>query len=145
MNHPSVTHAYAAFRYCGHPIALVADLLDEEAEITAEAVASYIAEGYTIERVPLERAREIGVAYCSCVPTMAEGSAPRANPLHRKVSATARTIARDSGAGRGLLSAPCRARLGTFTSCGHRTRARSTRTSTRRTRSHTRARWWAWR
>jgi hypothetical protein len=69
VNEPDITHAYIVYRSCGHPVALYVD--DGDAYI-ARDIAKAVRAGRTIERVTIERAREIGVMYCSCVPSARE-------------------------------------------------------------------------
>lgn len=66
---PEATHAYVAFRACGHPVGL---LVDDgwDSRGLAKDIAQLIADDCTVERVTIEEAREIGVAYCFCVPTV---------------------------------------------------------------------------
>jgi hypothetical protein len=60
----NATHAYVAYRKCGHPVALLVD--DEDKVAVGKEVGALIAAGYTIDRVTIARAREIGVVYCGC-------------------------------------------------------------------------------
>ena len=60
------THAYVGYRPCGHPVSLMVDMPDDR-KTTASWVAQEIRDGHRIELVTIERAREIGVTYCSCV------------------------------------------------------------------------------
>ena len=72
--------AYVSRRPCGHPVALMVDEPDYRKD-TATFVGREIRVGHTVERVTLERAREIGVTYCACVPT---AEYARALARHRK-------------------------------------------------------------
>lgn len=69
MSLPLASHAYVAFRRCGHPIMVVVDD-PQDLDETARAVAQMVRGGYWIGRLTLDEAREVGVAYCSCVPTL---------------------------------------------------------------------------
>lgn len=77
----NATHAYVAFRPCGHPVALMVDDPEDKKE-TARFVAQAIRDGHRIERVTIERAREIGCVYCKCTPTK-EYALSRSNAMRR--------------------------------------------------------------
>jgi hypothetical protein len=63
----TASHAYVVVRPCGHPIALLVDD-DEDRDGLADELADYVRSGMSLQRVPIEEARQIGVIYCSCAP-----------------------------------------------------------------------------
>jgi len=65
---PPATHAYVAYRPCGHPVALCVDEQNtkEERKAVAKFVREQITSGYTVQRVTLDEARTIGIKYCQC-------------------------------------------------------------------------------
>jgi hypothetical protein len=72
---PEATHAYVAYRPCGHPEFLAVDDPNDSLAYRRDlgrTVAQLVADDRRIERVTIEEARVIGVVYCACVPTMRE-------------------------------------------------------------------------
>lgn len=61
------THAYVAYRACGHPIALMVDDAEDRDGLATE-IGNLIRAGCHIDRVTVAAAREIGVVYCDCGP-----------------------------------------------------------------------------